>query len=270
MADDLLTAAEQAELDEDGGISEDVAEAEASEEEIVVNEETPASSEPLEEANDDEPIVGDTSEIEDAEPVVSDRYKEVTMTDTVPPELEEAAAVIAKKFDDSEIDITEYLKQRALIDRQIVNFQIEEANQQKAYNSWMDAQDTFLTENRHYLENAVLFSALDKAVIEVKADVRSRGLSASQIMAAADYLVRDAFNQEQKPAKTVETKKAEAKPAKPTNTLPNLPTLDRIPASSQNDTGTDPFSAIERLQGDAKEAAVAKLSKEQFEQYLAS
>lgn len=271
MADDLFTDAEKAMMSEDGSVSEEeITEDEHFEEPAPVVEEIVTQQEAVEAPNDDAPIPEPTPEIIEAPTALeqSDRYKEVTMTETVPPELDAALANIAKKFDDSEIDITEYLKQRALIDRQITTYQIEEANSQKAYNSWMDAQDVFMNENRHYVENKILYGALDSAVQEVKADPRSRGLTPTQIIAAADYLVRDSFGQSQKVEQKQETQKPELKIVKPHNVLPNVPTLANIPASSQNDTGTDPFSAIERLSGDAREAAVARLTPDQYEAYL--
>lgn len=266
--DNLLTDAELAMLDEDGAVyDDDEAELiEGIEQEEVAEE---VQEEPSEEAPEEEY----EEEAEELEPLQgSERYVEVTMTDTVPPALERAALELAKRFDDSEIEITEYLKERAIIDKQIMAYQIEEANEQKQYNAWMDAQDSFMNDNRHYTENKILFGALDSAVAEIKADPRSRGMSPEQIIGAADYLVRDAFGQPQRTVAIEEPRqrKAELKAVKQTNTVPSLPTLDRIPASVANDTGNDPFSAIERLTGDAKEAAVARLSKEEYQRYLAS
>jgi len=262
MADDLLTEEELAMLDEDGGITDDTDDEWIDSELIAPQLDEPEDAPPPEEEYYEEPEEEKVFES-------SDRYREVTMTDTVPPELEAAAAELAKKFDDSDIDITEYLKQRATIDRQIMTYQIEEANAQKQYNAWMDAQDQFMHDNSHYEENRVLYGALDNAVIEIKNDPRSKGLTPTQILHAADYLVRDIFGakgeaQEGKKRQDVD------KAVRETNVAPTLPTLDKVPSSAANSTGQDPFSAIERLTGDAKEAAVARLSKEQYAQYLAS
>lgn len=267
--DDFLTPAEAAYLDEDGGVS-------AEEEEIFENEDQVAGKEapesPAGEANEGDPIAEHTPENEVAgsaeeKPAIrSDRYPDVVMTDTVPPELEIQLNALAARFDESEIDITQFLKERAAIDRQITQYQIQEANQQRTYNSWMDAQDAFLTENRQYINNNIMYGALDTAVREIQADPRSKGMSPSQIMLAADYLVKDSFGIKQ------ETKqpsvKQEEKPKFKPNELPSVPTLSTIPASSQNETGIDPFSAIDRLTGDAKEAALLRLTPEQYESYL--
>jgi hypothetical protein len=267
---DLLTEAELALMGQDEE-AEIVIEPEIEEKapEEKPEPEIPAPTQLAGEANEEPPIVEPTPEIEpvvELEPLeATGRYAEVTMTETVPAALEEKLSSLAKQFDESEIDITEFLKQRAIIDRQITTFQIEEANSQKAYNSWMDAQDNFLNANRHY-SNPVLYGALDTAVKEINADPRSRGMSPAEIMAAADYLVKDSFGQ--KPAS--EQTQTQAPAVKPTNTLPSVPTLTNIPASSMNDTGNDPFSVIERLTGDAKEAAVERLTPEQYAAYLKS
>lgn len=234
------------------------------EETVAIDEEpVEAVQEPAEEVIEEDAATA----IEEAPLPSSGRYQEVAMTETVPPEYQSRLDALAAKFDESEIDINEYLKERALVDRAVTTFQINEAAEQKFYNSWMDAQDNFLNDNRQYANNAILFGALDTAVKEVQADPRSRGLTPAQVIAAADFLVKDSFGL--KPEARQEPRQ-EVKPVKPGNLPPNIPTLNTIPASAPNDTGVDPFSAVDRLTGDAKEAAIAKLSPEQYEAYLRS
>jgi hypothetical protein len=263
--DDLLTDEEKAyaEQGDDYLKGEEVEITASEDDEDGANDEAPIV-EPTPES-DDAPADDEVEEKQPAEPFITEgRYADVVMTDTVPPELAAQLDELARRFDESEIDITEFLKIRAVIDRQVTSYQILEANQQRQYNSWMDAQDNFFTDHREYVDNDIMYGALDTAVKKVNADPRSKGLTPAEVMRAADYLVKDSFGMSVEPRQQAPRQATQ----RATNTLPNLQTLGNIPTSAQNDTGSDPFSAIDRLQGDAREAALGKLSPEQYDAYL--
>lgn len=240
-------------------VAPDVVEDKAVEDLAVITDDTKVDVEP-------EQVVEVTEVVEPLEATF--RYPEVALTDTVPAELATQLSNIEKKLEEGELDVSQYMNQRALIDRQITAFQIKEAQEQRAYNNWMDAQDTFLSQNRQYIDSKILYGALDKAVQEVQSDIKYKSYTPLQVLVAADGMVKSAFGV--KSEKEVQSTKSVVndKQTKPSNTLPNIPTLSNVPASSANVVGDDPFSSIDRLTGDLKEAALAKLSPEQYDAYL--
>lgn len=267
----LLTDAERAAMQDD-----DVTDAIEKEvvAELTADDEPLAASTEEEQPAEEAPAEADSEVVEEVVPEplppleATFRYPNVALTDTVPDSYAQALQNIERQFNDGELEIAAYMAQRTAIDRQITAYQIQEAQQQRDYNQWMDAQDSFLENNRNYTENRVLMGALDSAVRAVQDDARSKGLTPAQILAAADYLVKDSLGMQAQPKPQQPAGKPELKIVKPNNSLPNVPTLSNVPAASANETGSDPFASIDRLTGDARESALAKLSPEQYDAYL--
>lgn len=264
----LLTEAEKQALVEDEAVVEvPIEPVEESPIEPVVEEEVVVP--PVEE----ETIVA--PEPEQIQPQVNEpiepgfRYPNVALTDTVPAELNNSLLELKGKFDQGDIDVTEYMTERSVIDRQVTAYQIQEAAGHKNYNEWMDAQDVFMADNRQYLESKARYGALNAEVTDIQSDPKSRFMTPMQIITKAHENVIKAFGPPAV-APVIPVVPAPSVAVKPNNPLPTTPTLTNIPASSANEITSNPFASIDSLQGEAKEAAVRKLSPEQYEAYLRS
>lgn len=274
---ELLTDAEKEFLkEEEGAQTPETKEEPTVETDPAVNEEPVVEETKQEEQQTETDTEPEIEEKEEEEPEQDPlpqtfRYDEVAMTDTVPDDLKQKLDALDAEMEEGEMDVIKYMNQRSQIEKQITAFQIQEANEQKEFNKWMDVQDAFLSANRQYVDNKILNGALDSALKEIQADPRAKGLNVQQIFAAADYLVKSTLGgltEEQKPANNKKEEVPAEKQSKPANTLPDIPTLTNVPASNANDTGVDPFAAIDRLVGAEKEAALAKLTESQLEAYL--
>jgi len=138
----------------------------------------------------------------------------------------------------------------------------------RADKQWDKEQAYFLQSRPDYLakdlKGNAMFGALGEAVKAVSADPKFANATGMAILIEADKAVRGLFNMEAPKPKDKEPDKPVVKPATP---RPDIKTLANVPNSERQETTADPFTALDRLTGDAYERALERLSVEQRAEY---
>jgi hypothetical protein len=115
----------------------------------------------------------------------------------------------------------------------------------------------------------MLYGAFGKAVVRAGADPKYVNAPGMAVLIAADKAVRTAFGI---PAPGKKAAAAAAAPVedkgKPPAQKPDVKTLGAVPAAAPNST-EDGFSAIDKLTGEAYEAALERMTQEQRDAYAA-
>ncbi len=192
-----------------------------------------------------------------------------------------------KKYDDGDVKLTEYNRERDAINRQIINENntrnqairdeaIANRTQTRADLVWRSEQATFFKTRPEYeylpegtIKGKILYGALNEIVKSLDADPMNTGLSGMALLLKADKQVKEAFGTLQK----AEDKSPEVKPKaperKPPAPLPKTKTLADIPNAAPNETG-GPYAGLDKLRGQAYEDALERLTPAQRDRYLAA
>lgn len=193
-------------------------------------------------------------------------------------ELEAQLKELAEKFDDGELEDTEYNIEVRKIERAIARVeakmelaeeQIEaqnaaaEANQAKLMAQWEKEQVDFFAkaENKVFAEDDALFNSLDAHVKKILA---AGNVPIADVLSTAKHNLLTSIAKVTG-QKLPDAPKPNAKAKAPQVELP--PTLGNIPSAIPNADG-DEFGYIDKLSGRKYEDAVAKLTPEQHERYL--
>lgn len=191
---------------------------------------------------------------------------ELPALDTVPEEIQDKLDELDEKFDAEEITRAEYNKERDAINRNIVMQNIQTREAAKSALTWEKEQAHFLKATPIYLEKTLkgsaMFGALGEAVKALGADSKYSSATGIELLIAADKAVKEAFGITETPPAA----KVEPKPAAP---LPTHKTLGDIPPAAPNSTD-GAWAGLDKLSGEAYEAALEKLTPEQQSRYLAS
>lgn len=192
-------------------------------------------------------------------------------------EIEAKMTALDTKFEDGDITLADYNKERAEYVESIteqrmfatINAQVQKSAAEKG---WKDSQADFFSNNAEYLNERLKNVAFVDAVNRLLATEESKAMTDAQIFDAAKKECDAVFypngrtsetkivDMEEKRKSIDAAKKAEADRAA------GVKTLARVPVSEGN-VGYDKFDAIDRLTGDAYENAVAKLSDAERAQY---
>lgn len=193
-------------------------------------------------------------------------------------ELEAQLKELAEKFDDGELEDTEYNIEVRKVERAIARVeakmelaeeQIEaqnaaaEANQAKLMAQWEKEQVDFFAkaENKVFAEDDALFNSLDAHVKKILA---AGNVPIADVLSTAKHNLLTSIAKVTG-QKLPDAPKPNAKAKAPQVELP--PTLGNIPSAIPNADG-DEFGYIDKLSGRKYEDAVAKLTPEQHERYL--
>ncbi|WP_421849932.1 hypothetical protein [Oricola sp.] len=191
--------------------------------------------------------------------------------------LETQRKELRQKFEDGELTETEYFDQLDPIDDQRNDLRVEiklaaksdEMRQaQKAADEETWAGETvpaFFKEHDMYANNGILYDALDREVRRLQTAAIEKGESQHnpEFLRQAHKQVMEAFGRSAKSDKKDDVKDAD------TPKIP--PNLGSLPASGIEDTSAGgKFDQLDRLTGEAHEAAVAALSDADREEYLSS
>ncbi len=193
-------------------------------------------------------------------------------------ELEAQLKELAEKFDDGELEDTEYNIEVRKVERAIARVeakmelaeeQIEaqnaaaEANQAKLIAQWEKEQVDFFAkaENKVFAEDDALFNSLDAHVKKILA---AGNVPIADVLSTAKHNLLTSIAKVTG-QKLPDAPKPNAKAKAPQVELP--PTLGNIPSAIPNADG-DEFGYIDKLSGRKYEDAVAKLTTEQRERYL--
>lgn len=252
LSEEEISAMEE-ELGEDTGVEAEADDAEEveGEPEAAAGDDAEEVEEPKVEAKDDEP-----------EP----KQDDVLAADPAPSALDKLEAELAdvkKQFDDGDISIDEYIDAKSALDRKIVKAELKaELAQEAASKSWEQSQSDFLGQH-DYLRDEVIYGAFATQVNKMLADPKSASMTDEALLAAAKAKVDAALGR--KPGDSEPSKKDESpirkakKDAADTSRMPV--TLQGIPAAAPaDDVDGNRFAYLDRLSGEAFEAAISKLS----------
>lgn len=193
------------------------------------------------------------------------------VSNDVPADLKAKIDELAERFDVGEMSVREYADQRDALNREVWQRNLQAAQEAQAAKAWEAEQAHFLAKNPAYTEDSLrgnaLFGMLDAAVRTLAADPANADKSGYQILQMAHKevvgIVKGAANAPKETPSSVPATGAKPKAAKP-----DIATLGDVPASAAN-VGEDPFSAIDRLDGEAYEAALERMTPDQLKSYRA-
>lgn len=193
------------------------------------------------------------------------------ISNDVPVEMQAKLDALDDQFEEGEITIKDYNRQRDEIRTDITNHQLAIAEDRRQAQVWVAEQNAFLSVHPEYTESSLkgktLFGAIDGAVREIASRPESAHLTGMQILLKAHAEVQKAFGfAPQKEATPEQGKAPEPKPKRPAPKVPDIKTLADVPVSAKNET-EDPFSALDKLSGEALEDAIAKMSDAQAKAY---
>jgi hypothetical protein len=196
----------------------------------------------------------------------------LSVSNDVPADLKARIDELAEKFDEGELSVREYTDQRDALNREVWQRNLQTAQEAQAAKTWEAEQAYFLAKNPAYTEDSLrgnaLFGMLDAAVRTLAADPANADKSGYQVLQMAHKevvgIVKGAASvPKETPLPSVPTTGAKPKAAKP-----NIVTLGDVPASAAN-VGENPFAAIDRLDGEAYEAALERMTPDQLKSYRA-
>ena len=179
---------------------------------------------------------------------------------------------LVKKFDEGDITFAEYNKElrslnreRADLDRAELKAELaQEAQQSQVEQTWQTTANTFVAEHPLISKNETTWSSFDAIVRRVTAETMQKGeqpgrrdLEKAYKQWTEDLGISDAGTQKPQPKH------------KKQNIVP--PNLGKVPAATANDTDDGKFAHLDRLaESDplAFEAALAKMSDAQRDEYM--
>lgn len=179
---------------------------------------------------------------------------------------------LVKKFDEGDITFAEYNKElrslnreRADLDRAELKAELaKEAQQSQVEQTWQTTANTFVAEHPLISKNETMWSSFDAIVRRVTAETMQKGeqpgrrdLEKAYKQWTEDLGISDAGTQKPQPKQ------------KKQNIVP--PNLGKVPAATANDTDDGKFAHLDRLaESDplAFEAALAKMSDAQRDEYM--
>jgi len=193
--------------------------------------------------------------------------------------IEELSAELNKldeQFEEGDISLKDYNAQRDALNQAKFRLEMyEDINRQVAVqtveNNWKAAQREFYSENRDYIENSILNAAYVHAVNSLLATDEGKAMSDRQVLLKAKEAVEESLGMKKGEggkddqgdagkAALAAAKKKEAGKGRDGISLRDMP-------KSQEDESGDRFDALDRLEGEAFEVAIGKLSDSEREAY---
>lgn len=177
------------------------------------------------------------------------------------------------QFQEGNIDIADFVAQKAEIDAQLLQlkFQEEQAKWAQSQNEnaraqrWEWEQERFFGQKSSELyKDPLIMAALDASVKFLAADVANAKKPAAWFLEEADRQVRSRFNLGAVPPV------AAVKPSEPPKPQPTIKTIGGLPAAAPNPVGDDIMSKIGLLEGEDLEKYFAKLSPADVEKLVRS
>jgi len=192
-----------------------------------------------------------------------------------------AKAELKQKYDDGDIDVVEFVEESSKLAVAQANAEFaEKYNQASADQRWETAQGIFWQENLSAYEGKpVLVDALDGAVKRLARDsefiksIESAPSPEMALLREAHKQVMGVFGGAVKPAQApaAAPNQADAPQAKPKSDPASVPpNLASLPVAGAEDPGQrGEFDHLDKMGNEEREAALAKMSPEQMERYLA-
>lgn len=180
-------------------------------------------------------------------------------------------AVLDKLFEDGELPLQEYNKQRdALVRAQLKSEISAEQNAQIEKQLWERDISDFMSENKEYQTSKLRHAALDVAVKDLAADEANNDKPGRWFLREAHKLVQAEFGGQQKVDAKGGDEKPEVKSAPRKPDLSVVPkTLGNVPAADKGDAAGE-FDHLDKLSDLELERALARMSPEQSARYMAA
>ena len=280
--EELKAVRPEADADGDDVSDDDGAVDETPEPDDVEPDDEDAKVEAEEEANPEPPREIDTTFVPkdsaDSTEGLSEKMQELSA------EFTELSDKLASQYESGDLSFSEYRKadrelsnqydsQRDQIAAAILKAEIAaEHSQQSSAQKWELEQQMFYQDNPEYKTDAVMRGALSAQLEALYDDEANAGRSGLWFLREAGRMINERFSM--KPSEPTAGNKAlddaanamRKKAAKPLN---SPKTLADIPAADVNDDGGE-FAYIDKLNGLAYERAIAKLSPDQYERFMAA
>jgi hypothetical protein len=200
---------------------------------------------------------------------------ELKLEEVIPPELKQQMDELEAKYDEGDMSIHDYTAARDKVNRQIYKHNAGLEADARSEIAWKKEQFHFLKNRPEYLPGQqadapgkvranALFGALSETIKGLSSEEANANLTGMQLLVKADAIVKEAFGL--KPGKKPEEKKPDEK--KPAAALPDHKTLSDVPAAGKNGAEDDAFAQLDKLSGEAYEAALERLSPEVRDAYL--
>ena len=209
-------------------------------------------------------------------PVIYESKLPTPVEEVIPSELQEKLDTLDSKYDEGEMTLKEYNKERDAINRQIIadNMrQTQVAREEARYALvWKEEQRAFFEAHKEYelsddgsIKGKALFGALNNVIKEL--DRKTPNMPGMQLLLKAHKEVSQMFGaaSDKAPAKDAAPKIG----VKPAAKVPDSVTLGDVPIAKNNNTD-GAWGAIDKLEGEAYEAMLERLSPEQRKRYEAA
>lgn len=198
--------------------------------------------------------------------------------------LDTLQAELDKQYDDEDMDAKEYLAQSRLITQETsdLNADVREAefvynaNQTFAVTDWQRSVNDFVSTNDEF-QTPIMQGALNAALNELYGEEANIGSSHNWYLQTAANAVRDQItpaqaamdNPSDRDPNATATAAARAAAEKANDAKGRLPkTLSDVPVADDASTSKDKFANIDNMTGVELEAALAKMTPEQEQEYL--
>lgn len=186
--------------------------------------------------------------------------------------IDAATADLVTKFQDGEIDMTEFMAEKSRLDNERVTLVVaaeqakfaERQNVESREQRWKWEQERFFgaEKNAETYKDPIVLAALDAQVKQLANDPANSKNAAGWFLEEADRLVRARFG-----STKAEATKPNQKPRQPDlSVVPK--TLAGLPAAELPETGDAEFAYLDKLDGLDLENAIAKMTPEQERRYL--
>jgi hypothetical protein len=163
------------------------------------------------------------------------------ISNDVPVEMQAKLDTLDDQFEEGEITIKDYNRQRDEIRTEITNHQLAIAEDRRQAQVWAAEQNAFLSVHPEYTENSLkgkaLYGAIDGAVREIANRPESAHLTGMQILLKAHAEVQKAFGfapQAEARQSHEQAKAQEQKPKRPAPKGPDIKSLADVAVSAKN------------------------------------
>lgn len=186
---------------------------------------------------------------------------------------------LTAKFKEGEISVEDLITGQAEIDGRINSLREQQfaadltatMTEQGEKQRWKLEQDTFMEDHKEYVENKILRSALNAAVVDIARREENASRSGRWVLNEAHKEVQKVMGVTKVPV-PADTKLADSVTKTVVDRKPDLSlvpkTLAHLPAADQIQTGVDEFAALDKLEGVELENALSKLTPDQEARYL--
>lgn len=200
-----------------------------------------------------------------------------------PDQIDADVTELNRQFEEGEVEVQEYQQKFSALERERTKAEMNQENQEQA---WQHVQDAFMAANPDFATDPALHGALDATLRSLYADANYQGMSMGQYLATAKQMVDQRFGRagesgpqsSEQPDNSGGDKGAQGNQnaGEPTNSevaqarggRPEAPqTLSGVPEAEGE--STDRWAGLNNLSGLDYEEALAQLSPEEAERYLA-